>query len=192
MVREKYKKIQRHGRFDPFTDRTARDIRNSLSEALVKTIGAKSPAAYLNVARQWREQNLSFLHAAYIDDRLLRYDQVFNVIATDDITDPLQQALIIWNHGLFFEFHDHLEAVWKSASGDRRQVLKGLIKAAGVYIHLQQDHQQAARSLSQKAYALLKQYSHCLTFMANSETLLNKLKTIDPDPPQLDIASLRD
>ena len=179
-------------KFDPFTDRTARDIRNSLSEAFVAALGTKNPDAYLNAARQWREQNLLALHAAYIDDRLLRYEQVFKVIAADDISDPLQQALIIWNHGLFFEFHDHLEAIWKSASGDKRQALKGLIKAAGVYIHLEQDHQQAAQSLASKAYALLKQYRHCLAFMANSERLLNKLKIIDPDPPQLDIASFRD
>ncbi|MGD8344105.1 MAG: DUF309 domain-containing protein [Desulfobacterales bacterium] len=179
-------------KFDPFTDRTARDIRNTLSEAFVAALGTKNPDVYLNTARQWLKQNLSSLHAAYIDDRLLRYEQVFNVSAADDITDPLQQALIIWNHGLFFEFHDHLEAIWKSASGDKRQALKGLIKAAGVYIHLEQDHQQAAQSLASKAYALLKQYRHCLAFMANSERLLNKLKTIDPDPPQLDIASFRD
>ena len=179
-------------KFDPFTNRTARDIRNSLSEAFVAALGAMDPDVHLNVARQWRVQNLSSLHAAYIDDRLLCYEQVFNAIAADDITDPLQQALIIWNHGLFFEFHDHLEAIWKSATGDTRQALKGLIKAAGVYIHLEQGHQQAAQSLAAKASALLQQFSHCLTFIANSETLLNKLKTIDPVPPRLDLASFRD
>lgn len=175
--------------FDPFTDRTSRDIRNSLSEAFVKTIGAKNRMAYLSVARQWREQNLSSLHSDYIDDRLLRYENVFDAIQTGEVVDPLQQALIIWNQGLFFEFHDHLEGIWKSASGDMRQALKGLIKAAGVYIHLEQDHRQAAQSLANKAFVLLQQYRHCLTFMANSEALLNKLKTIDPDPPQLDMAS---
>ena len=179
-------------RFDPFTDRTARDIRNSLSEAFVATIGARNPSAYLNVARQWRKQNLSPLHADYIDDRLLRYERFFDGLAADDITDPLQQALIIWNQGLFFEFHDHLEAIWKSATGDKRQALKGLIKAAGVYIHLEQGHQQAAQSLANKAFALLQQHRHCLTFMANPATLLNKLKAIDPDPPRLDLVSFRD
>ena len=178
-------------RFDPFSDRTARDIRNSLSEAFVNTIGAKHPAAYLNVARQWRKQSLLSWHADYIDDRLLRYENVFNVIQTGDIVDPLQQALIIWNQGLFFEFHDHLESIWKSETGDLRQALKGLIKAAGVYIHLEQNHRQAAQSLANKAFALLQQYRHCLTFMANSETLLIKLKSIDPDPPRLDMATLR-
>ena len=104
----------------------------------------------------------------------------------------MQQALIIWNHGLFFEFHDHLEAIWKSATGDRRQALKGLIKAAGVYIHLEQDRQQAAQSLAEKARALLQQYSHCLAFIANLETLLDKLKATDPDPPRLGLSSFCD
>ncbi len=184
--------IKASEKFDPFTDRTARDIRNTLSEAFVAALDARNAARVEHAAQRWREQNLSSLHAGYIDDRLLRYKQVFNGIIADDITDPLQQALIIWNHGLFFEFHDHLEAIWKTASGDKRQALKGLIKAAGAYIHLEQDHQQAAQSLATKAFALLQQYRHCLTFMANSQTLLNKLKTIDPDPPQLDVASFRD
>ena len=184
--------IKASERFDPFTDRTARDIRNSLSEAFVNTIGARHPAEYPRVARKWREQNISSLHAGYIDDRLLRYENVFHAIQTGEVVDPLQQALIIWNQGLFFEFHDHLEAIWKSASGDMRQALKGLIKAAGVYIHLEQGHRQAAQSLAAKAFVLLQQYSHCLTFMTNAKALLNKLKTIDPNPPQLGITSFRD
>ena len=82
-------------------------------------------------------------YADYMDDRLLRYDRVLEEIRTGEIRDPLQQAVIIWNQGLFFEFHDHLETLWKAATGDMRQVLKGLIKAAGVYIHLEQNNQQA-------------------------------------------------
>jgi len=192
MVKEKDKKLQSYGRFDPFTDRTARDIRNSMSEAFVATISARNPAAYLNVARQWRKQNLSPLHADYIDDRLLRYERFFDGIAADDITDPLQQALIIWNQGLFFEFHDHLEAIWKSAIGDKRQALKGLIKAAGVYVHLEHHHLRAAKSLAMKSYDLLRQFPHCLAFIANYETLLEKLKNCEPTPPRLEISSFRE
>ena len=176
-------------RFDPFTDRTARDIRNSLSEAFVAAIGAGNPSEYLTIAQQWRQQNLSSFHTDYIADRLLRYGNVLNAIHAGQINDPLQQAAVIWNQGLFFEFHDHLEALWKSETGDRRQALKGLIKAAGVYIHLEQDHQQAARSLAAKAYALLQQYRHCLTFIANTEALLEALKSGKPEPPRLEMSS---
>jgi hypothetical protein len=81
------------------------------------------------------------------------------------------------------------ERTRKEATGDKRQALKGLIKAAGVFIHLEQDHQQAAESLAMKAHALLQQYRHCLTFIANIETLSNALKTGEPHPPRLEICS---
>jgi hypothetical protein len=172
-------------RFDPFTDRTARDIRNSLSDAFVAALAAKDPERYLTIARRWRKQNISVRHGEYIADRLLRYDHVFDEIQAGGIEDPLQRALVLWNQRLFFEFHDHLEAIWKSATGDQRQALKGLIKAAGVYIHLEQHHRQAAKSLAVKSYRLLRQYAHCLAFIANYETLLDKLESGDPAPPRL-------
>ena len=181
------KQLKKNERFDPFVDRTARDIRNSLSESFVAALAVRDPAKYLNAARKWREQNLSDLHADYIVNRLLRYENVFDAVRAGGINDPLQQALVIWNQHLFFEFHDHLEALWQTATGDQRQALKGLIKAAGVYIHLEQHHRQAAKSLAMKLYQLLRQYAHCLAFIANHETLLDKLESGDPVPPRLKI-----
>jgi hypothetical protein len=174
-------------RFDPFTDRIARDIRNSLSESFVTAMAVMDPDKYLEVARKWREQNFSALYTDYIDDRLVRYDRVFNAIRAGGIKEPLKQALVIWNQSLFFEFHDHLETLWHSASGDGRQALKGLIKAAGVYVHLEHHHQKAAEGLALKSFSLLKKYACCLTFIANYETLLDKLVKLDPVAPQLKI-----
>lgn len=179
--------IKKPERFDPFTDRTARDIRNSLSDSFVKAVAVMDSDAYLQVARKWREQNLPPLYADYIDDRLQRYGRVFNTIRTRGIDDPLRQALVIWNQGLFFEFHDHLEILWQSATGDEKQALKGLIKAAGVYVHLEQHRRKAAQGLSMKAFKLLRQYARCLVFIANYETLLDKLCKLDPVAPRLEI-----
>ena len=176
-------------KFDPFTDRTARDIRNTLSESFAASLAAMDPAGYLNVARKWQSPKLPAPYANYIDIRLQRYDLVFKKIRECRLDDPLQRAVVIWNQRLFFEFHDHLETLWKAATGDRRQMLKGLIKAAGVYVHLEQNHEEAAKSLAMKSFDLLRQYPHCLTFIANSETLLDKLKKCDRVPPQLEIAS---
>lgn len=179
-------------RFDPFTDRTARDIRNSLSESFVAAIAVMDSGKYLNVARQWSAQNISPLYTGYIAERLRRYARVYRAIREEAIDDPLQQAVFIWNEGLFFEFHDHLETLWQAATGDQRQALKGLIKAAGVYIHLEQQHLRAAESLAMKSYQLLRQYPHCLTFIANYETLLEKLRSGDSNPPRLDILPAED
>ena len=183
--------IKKPKRFNPFTDRTARDIRNTLSESFAAALAAMDPAGYLTAARKWRSQKLAARYTNYIDIRLQRYDFVFNIIREYRIDDPLQQAVVIWNQSLFFEFHDHLETLWQAATGDQRQMLKGLIKAAGVYVHLEQHHEQAAKSLAMKSFDLLRQYPHCLAFISNSETLLDKLKKCDRVPPQLEISSMR-
>jgi len=175
-------------RFDPFADRTARDIRNSLSGSFEAAIAAMDPDKYLSVARKWGRQNLPAMYSDYIADRLLRYDHVFHAIRTGGINDPLKQAVAVWNQSLFFEFHEHLEIFWKSARGDQRQALKGLIKAAGVYIHLEQHHRKAAESLAIKSFNLLRQYGHCLTFIANYEILLDRLNKFDPVAPRLEIS----
>ena len=191
MASEK-KKLKIHNQFDPFADRTARDIRNTLSEAFVAALAALDPGDYKNAARKWRSQKPAACYIHYIDRRLQRYDLVLNTIRADRIDDPLQQTVVIWNQGLFFEVHDHLEAIWQRASGDERQALKGLIKAAGVYVHLEQHHLQAAKSLAMKSYDLLRQFPHCLSFIANYETFLEKLKNCEPAPPRLEISSFRD
>jgi hypothetical protein len=129
--------------FDPFTDRTARDIRNTLSEAFVTALAQMTPAGYLSLAQKWRAQRLSPPYINYIEDRLQRYHHVFNTIRENRIDDPLHHAVVIWNQGLFFEVHDHLETLWHQATGDNRQVIKGLIKAAGVYVHMELHHHQA-------------------------------------------------
>jgi len=63
-----------------------------------------------------------------------------------------------------------------------------LIKAAGVYVHLEQHRRKAAESLTMKSSSLIRQYAHCLTFIANYETLLDKLKNLDPVAPRLEIS----
>ena len=64
-------------RFDPFTDRTARDIRNTLSDAFVAALAGMDPAEYLNAAHKWRSLKPSARYTHYIDKRLQRYDLVF-------------------------------------------------------------------------------------------------------------------
>jgi hypothetical protein len=67
-----------------------------------------------------------------------------------------------------------------------------LIKAAGVYIHAEFDHQQAVESLSVKSHNLIRQYSHCLTFITNLDILAQKLKTPGPVAPRLENTALHE
>jgi hypothetical protein len=56
-------------------------------------------------------------------------------------------AAALWNEQLFFEVHEVLEAVWKTASGAVRQALQGVIQIAVAFHHLAHGNRRGARSL---------------------------------------------
>ena len=176
--------------FDPFNDRLSRDIRNTLSEAFIDALAQMAPSGYQAVAEKWLAEKLAAGYVNYIQDRLHHYDLVLEKIITTRLDDALLQSLALWNKGLFFEFHDHLERIWQQTTGDERQALKGLIKAAGMYIHMEHNRQQAAKSLSIKSLNLIRQYSHCLTFITNLNVLTKGLENLDPISPKLENPAL--
>ena len=151
----------------------------------------KEPSGYRIAAENWLAGKPASEYASYIQDRLHRYDNVLKQITANHLDDALLQSLVIWNNGLFFEFHDHLERIWQQTRGDERQALKGLIKAAGVYIHMEYNHQQAVKSLGTKALTLIRRYSHCLAFITNLNVLMEKLNNLDPISPMLENPALR-
>jgi hypothetical protein len=171
--------------FDPFNNRLSRDIRNTLSEAIVEALNRVDRSPYRNTAAQWVADELDDIYVDYIQDRLKRYDQVFNNVNQNRINNPRHQALILWNQRLFFEVHEHLEQIWHKTTGDEHAALKGLIQAAGVYIHLEYNHLRAAEKLAIKSAERLQKNSGHLTFIGNLDMLLVKLKTLDEPPPQL-------
>ena len=173
------------GKFDPFSDRLARDIRNTLSEAFVAALARKKQSVYQKTAEIWLNKNLLQTYVRYIHDRLQRYGHIFTQINEYQLNDVWLQTLLIWNKELFFEVHDHLETIWARTSGDEHQALKGLIKASGVFIHMEHGHQDAVERLSLKSSKLLRQYSHCLTFITNLNVLIETLAQQNPKPPRL-------
>ena len=176
--------------FDPFNDRLSRDIRNTFSEAFIDALAQMAPSGYQAVAEKWLAEKLAAGYVNYIQDRLHHYDLVLEKIITTRLDDALLQSLALWNKGLFFEFHDHLERIWQQTTGDERQALKGLIKAAGMYIHMEHNRQQAAKSLSIKSLNLIRQYSHCLTFITNIDVLIQRLEMLAPVSPKLENPAL--
>ncbi|MEX1326061.1 MAG: DUF309 domain-containing protein [Desulfobacterales bacterium] len=180
-----------HKDFDPFNDRLSRDIRNTLSEAFVDSLAEMAPTGYQTVAAKWLAGKSAAGYIKYIQDRLLRYDRVLAQATVTRLTDALLQSLVIWNNGLFFEFHEHLERIWQKTTGDEYQALKGLIKAAGVYIHMEHNRQEAVKSLSIKSLNLLRRYSYRLTFITNLDVLIKRLENSDPVSPKLENPALR-
>lgn len=67
----------------------------------------------------------------------------------------VRQAAALWGEHLFFEVHEVLEAVWKTASGDLRQALQGLIQIAVAFHHHAHENLRGARSLLTEGRARL-------------------------------------
>ena len=171
--------------FDPFNHRLSRDIRNSLAEAFADALQAADPLCYQQTVDQWLAKELTDALAGYVRDRMKRYDAVIKRVRKHSIVDAGSQALVSWNHELFFEVHELLERIWLKTNGDEHQALKGLIQAAGVYVHLEFNNRSAAEKLAGKAADRIRTYADCLPFIGNLDSLLQSLNNLDRRPPRL-------
>jgi uncharacterized protein len=148
--------------FDPFTDRKSRDIRNRLSDAMMQAVDAPNRDRFEFAIAELLEQDPVPSHQSYVNDRLRQYRLAFAEIKSRGLTDKFSQALVLWNHGLFFEAHERLETVWQESSGEYREALKGLIQAAGAFLHMAHGHLGSANRLAAKARNLLEKRGHLL------------------------------
>lgn len=64
-------------RFDPFSDRTSRDIRNRLSDALMHAIDAANPDLFESAIAELLDQNSVLAYQSYLSGRLSRYREAF-------------------------------------------------------------------------------------------------------------------
>lgn len=145
--------------FDPFNDRPSRTVRNTLSEMLRECLERND--VFGDVPADWLKCYGQRPYADYIRDRVSRYRAATRDIRTSG-GSPVNRAAILWRHGLAFEAHEILEPHWLSASGDEREGLKGLIQAAGVYVHQEAGHAAAAISLARKAVDRLRRFGDAI------------------------------
>ena len=90
-------------------------------------------------------------HAAGVAEHATRALRAVRAYEPSPSGTPLEHAaratLALWNERLFFEVHEVLEAVWKTATGAIRQVLQGVIQIAVSYHHLAHGNVRGARTL---------------------------------------------
>ena len=174
-------------RFDPFTDRRSRDIRNLLTEALVAADDKRHLTLVQTAAQDLLARNPDRVYQDYIRDRLARYRQVWPDLAAVAPSDNLRKALALWRRNLFFEVHAFLEAEWLSTTGPRRRALQALIQAAAVYVHREFGHTRSAARLAAKAVGNLADCRAELTAIDNLEDLLQGLRDPGAPPPLLQV-----
>jgi hypothetical protein len=98
---------------DPYSDRLSRDIRNSLSSALVQALAENVDDCLSAAANEWLAKATAPVYQTFIKDRLTLYRQSLDEIRAHRLSDPRYQAICLWNLGLFFEMHELLEPLWQ-------------------------------------------------------------------------------
>lgn len=171
--------------FDPFKDRLSRDIRNELSERLPAALDDNSLTPVKQAAAPYLAQNIAPFYHAYINDRLARYAAALAIISQHSIGGTLERALVLWDLGLFFEVHELLEHAWRQAAGPEKEILQAMIRAAGVYIHLENGNRAGAAKMAAKAAETLARHRSAMPRSLPLDLLLVKLQRLDPVPPKL-------
>lgn len=170
--------------FQPFTDRLSRDIRNTLSEALLEAIQEQTLAPVRTVAENFLQQRPGKAYAAYIDDRLKKYQRALTIIGPR-IDDPYLITCILWDLKLFFEVHEVLEPVWLKAEGEEKLFLQAMIRAASVYIKLEYGYTEPAARIAAKAIPVLERNRTRLHRYIEPENLITALRDLQANPPLL-------
>jgi hypothetical protein len=171
--------------FDPFGERLSRDIRNTLSHAMIQALQQGDRDVFTNRCRDWLRQNLPDTHRTYIENRRRAFERLFEASCSGQKTELLGLAAALWNAGLFFEVHEVVENVWLTATGSRRQALKGLVQAAGSYVHHEAGRTAVAARLGRKAAANLRSSAGALGEISNIEELIRDLEKGGPEAPRL-------
>lgn len=172
-------------RFDPFTDRLSRDIRNDLSESLTEVLSSRSLEPALMVAERYRRNHPAPLYHDYINKRLDAYRQAVDRLTQRNVGELLATAGVLWDLGLFFEVHEILEPAWMSATGDQKLLLQALIRAAGVYVYLEAGYPQRAAKIAGKALPVLERLQAAAADSLDMETLINALRELPAVPPRI-------
>ncbi|MFZ7128057.1 MAG: DUF309 domain-containing protein [Desulfobacterales bacterium] len=170
--------------FDPFGDRPSRDIRNTLSEAFVAA-WRDHESNYTAVAEDLKRRHPDPVYKGYIDERLGRYRAALEDLRKTARPGLLEEVMILWNRGLFFEVHEVLEIDWHETRGVQREIRKTLIQAAGVYMHRESGRCQAAEKLGLKACTRLMDLKAHFKAIANLDELCRGLRSPDAAPPIL-------
>jgi hypothetical protein len=169
--------------FNPFTKRISRDLRNDLSEAFSTAVETGDSTQLEKTVAAFSSSSLDHEHRHYLEERQRRYQQALMAIGRN-VVDPIDRAVILWDLELFFEVHEVLEHQWYTATGEMREVLQALIRAAGVYIKREFDFVASAERIAAKAVPVLAANRQLLTKHFDPGILIHALTTSAP-PPKL-------
>lgn len=150
---------------------------------MIRGVEIGAPSA---MAAKYRSMDLAPFMEDYLEDRLRRYQRIFEQIKSAGIRtdDTYGIAVLLWDQDLFFEVHEWLEEKWLAASGPEKELLQALIRAAGTYVHLKHGRKEGAEKMAAKAVTSLKELKEMDSGAFDVERLIAKLSGLDPVPPK--------
>ena len=95
------------------------------------------------------------------------------------VSNPAQairEGIVLFNEERYWESHESLEAAWRSATDNKREILQGVILLAASLVHLQKDEQNIALSIMKRANPKLPQ--HGTLFGIDLTELKHRVETI--------------
>ncbi len=184
--------------FDPFENRQCRDTRNQLASAVINAIRNRSMSPFDEAALALQQPDKPFI-TDYIQNRKSCLENILDQLmaanpsfepenARENIQEIRNVAVLLWNHYLFFEFHEWLEELWQNETGPFKKALQALILAAVVYEQLQYDRIDPAIELAKKAAVIFDQQKAHIPEWGKADLFIKKFDRLDPIPPVLDMA----
>lgn len=149
-----------------------------MSRSFLKALAQKDASALRKCAASYLRQELGASYAQYINNRLVKYEEVLAEISRGKADKILEQAAILWDRQLFYEMHELLEDDWQHAEGEKRLALQGLIRAAGAKIHAENNNTKASISMAVKAQTALLKHRHELAGFDILDDVLAELNNI--------------
>jgi hypothetical protein len=128
---------------------------------------------------------------AEIVTKLLQYGAALAEWVPDEaapaLTHALRKGVLLFNHHLFFEVHEVLEAQWIKESGEERRFLQGLIQIAVAFYHLSNHNLRGALSLLHDGVEKISPHQPAFlgielrNFLAGLETCRHELLRLEPE-----------
>ena len=87
------------------------------------------------------------------------------------MTDLLDQGIIFFNAGRYFDAHEAWEDLWRESGGPLRLFYQGLVQAAVGMHHLSQGNLNGAQAQLKKSLDKLQQYPETFCRIDNSKLI---------------------
>ncbi|NDY73789.1 DUF309 domain-containing protein [Desulfobacter hydrogenophilus] len=169
--------------FNPFENRTDRDVRNYLGSAFIDALHTGDPTPVAQAVSNLRLQKLPDPAQRYMNVRDDRYTAVLEQISSNSLlgADIYAIAGLLWDESLFFECHEWLEQNYKAVQGQEKKVLQAMIRTAGTFELLTYNRKKAAVSVAAKALSVLESHILRVPKSFNIQPKIARLKAVIKD-----------